>query len=86
MTGTNLVLISCKCGIDGDSFLVTVLQHHILLPTCLDAYREWHVVTCNSSTNMYTGLFVVEHEMEMFLHPHAHIFRIIVVTFVGLYC
>ena len=63
-----------------------VLEHHILLPRRLDAYHEWHVVTCNSSPNMYTRLFVVEHEMGMFLHPHAHKLGIIVVTFVGLSC
>ena len=84
MIVTNLV--SCKHGINGDNFLVPVLEHHTLLRTCLDAYHEWHLVTCNSSANMYTRLFVVEHDMGMFLYPHAHKFRIIVVTFVGLYC
>ena len=52
MLGTNLVLIRCKRGINGDSFFMPVLEHHILLPTCLDAYREWHVITCNSSANI----------------------------------
>ena len=63
-----------------------MLEHHILLLSCLDAYREWNVVTCNSTTNMYSGFFVVEHKMGMFLHPHANKFRIIVVIFEGLYC
>jgi hypothetical protein len=84
--GTNLILISCERGIDGDSFFMPVLEHHILLPRCLDAYCEWHVVTCNNSANMYTRLFVVEHKMWMFLHPHAHRLDIIHVTFISLYC
>jgi hypothetical protein len=37
---TNLVLISCKRDINGDSFFMPVLEHHILLPRRLDAYRE----------------------------------------------
>ena len=65
---------------------MSVLEHHILLPSCLDAYREWHVVACNSPTNMYTGFFVVEHKKGIFLHPHAHRLRIIVVALEGLYC
>ena len=65
---------------------MSVLEHHILLPSCLDAYREWNVVMCNSTANMYAGFFVVEHKMGMFLHAHANRFRIIVVAFEGLYC
>ena len=62
-----------------------VLEHHILLPRCLDSYGEWHVVTCDSSTHMYARLFIEDKE-GMLLHPHAHKFCVVVVTFVGLYC
>ena len=65
---------------------MSVLEHHMLLPSCLDAYREWNVVACNSTANMYAGFFVVKDKMGMFLHPHADRFRIIVVAFEGLYC
>jgi hypothetical protein len=62
-----------------------VLEHHILLPRSLDPYCKMNVITCNCSTHMYPRLFVVEHEMGMFLHPHAHRFGVIVVAFVGFY-
>ena len=84
MVTTNLVLISCKCGVNGDGFFVLVFQHHLLLPRCLDANCEWNIITFNSPPNMYTWLFVVE--LEMFMHPHAWRFCVVVVAFVCFYC